>query len=94
MTYKIKGTVPIYISEWEFKGITFKVHRPVDERGIISREGWQFSLDGIPINLSHEETKGKAKTMFKRTVKMAGWKRDDLHEHVQMTKEKNRAAFS
>lgn len=94
MTYSIKGTQTIYISAWSFMGIDFWVHRPVLHNGTIDRKGWQFSIDGIPVYTSPEETKAKAFSRFKQQIKSIGWGKERFAEEVHAIKIKNTPAFT
>jgi len=93
MTYTVAGTKPIYISTWEFEGLTFHIHRPVEPSGIITREGWQFSLDGVPITRSKQQHKAQAISEFKKKCKKWGLKGDVFQNYVYQIHAMNEAVY-
>ena len=89
MTYMVGKTRAIYVTDWEHMGVKFKIHRPVDRDGVIVREGWQFSIDGVPITRSEQPTKQKAISSFKRKLKRYKLSTDLFVEYVEKIKKLN-----
>lgn len=93
MSYTVAGTKAIYVSEWEWMDLTFKVHRPIDANGVIEKLGWQFSIDGVPISKSPKNSKAAACSDIKRRFKKYGIGKDLVHKWVNEIKQQNRHTY-
>jgi len=47
--YTVYGIKPNYVSDFTYRGVSLKVHRPVKFDGEKCSEDWQFSKDGIGV---------------------------------------------
>ena len=87
MDYKIGKVKPNYVSTFPCRGLTFHIHRPIDDNFKKLTEGWQVSYSGVPIQLMNVGTKSAAMSAFKRESKRlvsddATWV-EKVAEHVK-----------
>jgi len=64
--YTVYGIKPNYVSDFTYRGVSLKVHRPVKFDGEKCSEDWQFSKDGIGVAWIEAGNKQQAITRFRR----------------------------
>lgn len=88
--YRIGKVKPSYASSFEFRSLTWWVHRPVAEDGTKQDAHWQISLDGIPMSLLTKATKEQAIGQFTRVIDKSVPDDAELRRLISRCKDDNR----
>lgn len=93
LKYKIGNVKPNYVSRFDMYDRTWHIHRPVNEKGFKISEGWQLSLEGIPMALIDKDTKAKAMTYVKKSLKEL-YNMGILEDEIDITMRANRESYN